>query len=283
MRNYKRFRDFVWERMRIYERKEVALAPPPWTKDPILQKYSFTNVFREHDRTTRWIARNWRHPNGGHPDLWFAMMVARMVNRPATLQTLGYPRRWDREKFERVLREVKARDGVMLSAAYIISTNGQAVDKVTFLGHTLGNAWSIRDRVRLGRGDTLASFAERLRRVNGLGSFLTGQIIADVKQERGQPIYMSNDRATWATPGPGSRRGLNRVQGAGLHDHLRDAVWLEAVQELRKMINADSHPIMKPLDAQDTQNCLCEFDKYERTRLGEGRPKRHYTPTTKEV
>jgi hypothetical protein len=33
---------------------------------------------------------------------------------------------------------------------------------------------------------------------------------------------------------------------------------------------------MPQLHAQDLQNCLCEFDKYERVRLGEGRPKAKY-------
>jgi hypothetical protein len=30
------------------------------------------------------------------------------------------------------------------------------------------------------------------------------------------------------------------------------------------------------LHAQDLQNCLCEFDKMERARLGEGKPKRRF-------
>jgi hypothetical protein len=32
------------------------------------------------------------------------------------------------------------------------------------------------------------------------------------------------------------------------------------------------------LHAQDLQNCLCEFDKFERARLGEGKPKRKFRP-----
>ncbi len=31
------------------------------------------------------------------------------------------------------------------------------------------------------------------------------------------------------------------------------------------------------LHAQDLQNCLCEFDKWMRVRLGEGKPKRRST------
>jgi hypothetical protein len=39
---------------------------------------------------------------------------------------------------------------------------------------------------------------------------------------------------------------------------------------------AVSHKYGKPMHAQDLQNCLCEFDKYERARLGEGTPKQIY-------
>jgi hypothetical protein len=34
------------------------------------------------------------------------------------------------------------------------------------------------------------------------------------------------------------------------------------------------------LHAQDLQNCLCELDKYLREKLGEGHPKRRFTPRT---
>jgi len=33
---------------------------------------------------------------------------------------------------------------------------------------------------------------------------------------------------------------------------------------------------MPKIHMQDLQNCLCEFDKYERVRLGEGRPRNGY-------
>jgi len=34
------------------------------------------------------------------------------------------------------------------------------------------------------------------------------------------------------------------------------------------------------LCAQDLQSCLCELDKFERVRLGEGKPKRRFVPRT---
>jgi hypothetical protein len=41
--------------------------PPPWTDDPVLQRYSFCNVYREFDRQTLWIDDNIRRPHADHP------------------------------------------------------------------------------------------------------------------------------------------------------------------------------------------------------------------------
>jgi hypothetical protein len=46
-----------------------------------------------------------------------------------------------------------------------------------------------------------------------------------------------------------------------------------ALAKFRKKGKPDDYP---PLHAQDVQNCLCEFDKYERVRLGEGKPRSTY-------
>jgi hypothetical protein len=49
--NIERFFYWINERHRIYEAK-AAGQPWPWTADWILQKYKFTNAFRELDKTT---------------------------------------------------------------------------------------------------------------------------------------------------------------------------------------------------------------------------------------
>lgn len=52
------FREFVIDRYRIHKRKDVKGLPAPWTKNPILQEFKFTNVRREHDRQTRYLLDN---------------------------------------------------------------------------------------------------------------------------------------------------------------------------------------------------------------------------------
>lgn len=45
---------FLKLRMEVWHRKEVLKQDPPWTEDPALQQYFFTNVYRELDRNTRY-------------------------------------------------------------------------------------------------------------------------------------------------------------------------------------------------------------------------------------
>ena len=57
--NVEGYFNFLNERHLIYLRKSRG-EEYPWTPDPILQKYKFTNVFRENDRTTVWFRENVR-------------------------------------------------------------------------------------------------------------------------------------------------------------------------------------------------------------------------------
>jgi hypothetical protein len=107
-----------------------------------------------------------------------------------------------------------------------------------------------------------------LTQFDGLGSFIAAQIIADLKYM--PPLDKAKDWHTFASSGPGSRRGLNRVCGRAVNESWTEDKWRAALTALQEKI--------KPLEmhAQDLQNCLCEFDKYERVRLGEGEPKQIY-------
>jgi hypothetical protein len=122
----------------ISEREAIRIRrangePPPWTDDKILQQCSFCNVRREADRTTRWIADNWRARRADDPDLWFAMAVARFVNFPDTLAALGYPVPWDPEHFLKVMSGRKTKGEVCFGPAYNISNGGKTTAKAEHL------------------------------------------------------------------------------------------------------------------------------------------------------
>ena len=72
------FYDYINERHAIYLKRFIG-EPHPWTDDEILQTYSFCNVYRELDKVTVWIRENWKEPYADHPNLPFAMAMARHV------------------------------------------------------------------------------------------------------------------------------------------------------------------------------------------------------------
>lgn len=53
--------EFITERYKIHLKKDVLKKPAPWTKNPILQEFKFTNVRREHDRQSRYLIKAVSH------------------------------------------------------------------------------------------------------------------------------------------------------------------------------------------------------------------------------
>lgn len=254
----------------------------PWSDDPIFQKTPFCNVRREDDRVTRWIAENWREPHADDPDLWFAMVVARFVNEPDTLAEIGYPVPWDAQHFLGVMAARGTRgaklyreDAYMIWADNRPGRSGQP-KQVYQAEEIFGPLWRDRKELRPRTGETLASYHKRLGKYHGLGDgFMSAQVIADLKYV--QPLLSAADWVTFAVSSPGSKRGLNRVLGRDKDAPWTEAAWRKEFDKVWGEIEPDLKDLgLGDLHAQDLQNCLCEWDKYERTRLGEGKSKRRF-------
>ena len=244
------------------------------TDDPILRSYRFCNVYRELDTVTRWIKDNWRDPHSGDPDVWFAMAVARYVNWPDTLAEVGYPAPWDAGRFKAAMGRLQDGGGKLWTGAYLIHAGrgGLKIDHVA--DEILTPLWERRGYV-LEACLSCHALSQRLREFSGVGSFMAGQIVCDTKYTR--LLDTALDWWEFAVEGPGSKRGLNRVCDRPAEQNWKRDEWWAKLTELKArigplLLEAD----MPPIHAQDLQNCLCEFDKYERVRLGEGKPRSGY-------
>lgn len=272
--NVARLFRFIRERHTVYERK-TANMPKPWTKDKILQSYRFCNVYRELDKVTVWIRKNWREPNHLDTHLWFAMVVARLLNLPESLEAIGYPVPWDKTKFKSILRKRKMSGETVFSGAYMIHADAkEGWLKTDYLAECVLNPmWE--KKIPIHRNMRLSQLHTLLMDYRDMGSFMAGQVVADTKF--GHWLQSSPDWWTFAAPGPGSMRGLSRVEFGDLGTAYTEAEWQDSLGDLQikidKLVREEGMP---RISAQDLQNCLCEFDKYERVRLGQGRPKQLY-------
>lgn len=274
------------EHMRMRKENELEVFGPPYSVDRSMAGVRYCNVHREDDKVTRWVRDNWRNPNSDSPLLTLGMVAARMINWPDTLEEVKFP--WPGDKAtgfqdwsghaKAVIRE-RQRDGLKAwTSAYTISTCGrsmkkedyvfdhvlQTVAKMDWFGEPIGFTW------------TLALAHQRLTLVDGLGSFLAAQVVADLKNTPGHPLASAPDFWTWSAPGPGSLRGLEayfetKISPSG-YQYAIKRVYDEVIPELYPYVTD------KGLHMQDLQNCLCEFSKYMRVKEGDGRVRNKYSP-----
>lgn len=282
-----RFFDFMCKREALRLKKETG-APWPWSDDVILNTYKFTNVKREHDRTTRWMRQHWTGPNEGRPpgEIIFNCALFRYFGTWEFAAALGWQIDWQPDE---VIALAKRRSGERLrvfTGAYIIPTLGHRGPKSEAVCRlVLSPLWEVREKLGLIALQTRSwrATAECMRQMPGFGGtgFLTKEVLQDVIQT---PVLASAvDRNTWCPAGPGARRGLNRLTGRNLRASVRECRLLSEMINLFR--DAARHmPIWMPeLELHDIQFQLCEFDKYERVRLNEGAPKAKYRSSIREA
>lgn len=276
--NVKGLCEFIRERHAIYERRQEG-ARRPWTADPIMQKFRFCNVYRDLDTVSQWIGDTWRDPYALDPDLWFAMTVARHLNWPYALRDMPYPLPWKPEELRARLAALAAVEPPerLFTGAFLARVPAPSERRGDFLVDTvLTPLWESRAALRPARGDLLAWFGERLLSMN-LPRYVVGLIVADTKRAEGSPLHTAEDWCTWAISGPASRRGLNRLIGRPLSKSWRECDWLRNLQQAQRRVHEElGDTLPRPLDAQDLQNCIAEWDKYERVRSGIATPRESY-------
>jgi hypothetical protein len=281
----------------IHERERVRIFkergdPKPWSQDWVFQQTYFCNVRREDDRVTRWIRGNWSPDKIGWDDYEYAMVVARFLNWPDTLEQLtAQMAAGDAGNFEQtfgVLEEMAKLGLKVWGNAYVVTTHGLPMGKAQYLcRNVLPNVYDCvgagRWRGQYGSGGvTLARRHEDYMLFEGIASFMSAQILADLKNTPGHPLHTAEDWYEWSAPGPGSLRGLEWYHGKKFTLGATGA-YKKGIREVADYLQTNYPGVARHLmprgddiNMQDLQNCLCEFDKYMRVRTGKGRSKRGY-------
>lgn len=157
----------------------------------------------------------------------------------------------------------------MGKAAYLARNVLGAVDR----------AWELLDGLTGYQGSPSCGTAHKaLQTVEGLGSFLAAQVVADLKNTPHHPLYNAPDWANFVAHGPGSIRGLSWFWN-GIT--ITPSNFYPYFKAMREYVDEawDVRAMGPKICNQDLQNCLCEFDKYMRVSTGVGRSKRNYEGT----
>ena len=204
----------------------------------------------------------------------YNIILSRFLNWPPTLEKLGYIHKHDSDLLLGYLERM-ASDGKVWGNAYVITTHGMPMPKATYLArNVLSDVYAALEGLRnVCRGGSCRAASEALQGIDGIGSFLSAQIVADLKNTVGYPHF--EDWYEFVEPGPGSIRGLGWYF-FGNPKQMTEGHFRHYFNILRAQVD-DKWPNGVPtVHNQDLQNCLCEFDKFCRVSTGSGRSKRGY-------
>ena len=176
-----------------------------------------------------------------------------------------------------VIEEEKALSGKAYTSAYMLTAGGASggMRKSDITAKLiLGPLWNARDVIRPLLMDTIEGAVGALLPYYGFGPFIAYEVACDLRYCPGW-LDGADDKLTWANPGPGARRGLNRLAGRELNTKLSTDLCVMEMQDLLEDIS-DEWEHGPELELREIEHSLCEFDKYERVRLGQGKPKQKY-------
>ena len=297
---------FLREREQIRLRKEAGQLRP-WTKDAILHEFKFTNVFRDNDWTTSRLRETFYTPHfADHPyDILMNAALYRYFGTFEFAEAVGWQvfEDFDFEGIVETASQRLADKKRVFTGAYVITNQGISAPKQeVVVYHFLKSLYietpnlvKVMQKTR-----SWQALAQSMMKIQGFGGtgFMTKEITLDTMltgfwwddptgehQERHSKSYpVDYDR--WTPIGPGGLRGAARVM---YPDHTpRKIKQQEALEIILLLVRAQDEespysglhwPFAWPrLSPTDIQFQLCEFDKYERVRLGQGRPRSRYRP-----
>jgi hypothetical protein len=268
---------FAAERQRIFFARAQG-ARQPWSDDPILSTFKFTNAYRASDRVSQYLIRRVIYNEAYHHvdpnDLFFRILLFKLFNKVETWEMLkaqlGEPS-WESYRYsdyERVLSNTLRRGATIYSAAYIMASGHEhfGVDR-KHQSHLKLVELMIAERVphRLRECRTMKSGFELLRSYPLIGDFLAYQLITDINYSE----LTTFTEMEFTMPGPGARDGIKKC--------FSSIGGLSEAEIIRLMADRQEYEFERlgirfqdlwgrSLQLIDIQNLFCEVDKYARVR-----------------
>jgi alpha-glutamyl/putrescinyl thymine pyrophosphorylase clade 1 len=267
------FWQFAAERQAVFHRR-AAGAPPPWTTDPVIASWKFTNVYRASDRTSQMLINDVIYGASACSveDMVFRILLFKFFNTESTwrlLEQQQHPGRvsWASYEFaayEAVLSVARRRHAPIYSPAYVIPPPpyGEQRKHSNHL-RLLEDMMTSGLPQEIAAAGSLAGAYQLLRGYRSVGPFLAYQFALDL----GYSPLLGDGEGAFVVAGPGALDGLAKcfedTGGLKPEDLIR---WVADTAEghfaARGLTFTDLWG-RKPSLA-DWQNVLCEVSKYTR-------------------
>jgi hypothetical protein len=288
---------FAAERQNVFFNRIIGTARP-WTTNPVLATYKFTNAYRASDRVSQYLIRHVIYRDdlpASEEEVFFRILLFKLFNKIETwllLESELGPLTFSDYRFrcyDEVLARAMKRGTRIYSAAYIMPPGSSA------FGHPAKhqNHLCLLERMmgdelpkKLTDAHSMQQGFELLRAYPTIGDFLAYQFVTDVNYS----AITNFSEMDFVVPGPGARDGLRKcfADPGGLNEP--ELIRLMAdIQEAEFERLEIGFPSLwgRRLQLIDCQNLFCEVDKFARVahpdiagRTGRMRIKQKFSPTS---
>ena len=206
---------FAVERQEMFFHR-VEGCSPPWTSDPILARYRFTNAYRASDRVSQYLIRRVVYEGvQSSEEVFFRTLLFKIFNKIETWQLLkdavgevAYAS-YSFDTYDEVLTQALAAGRAIYSAAYIMPSAGRV------FGHSRKhrNHLKLIERMmaddapqRIAGAHTMQDAFNTLRSYPTIGDFLAYQFVIDLNYSE----VINFSEMEFVVPGPGALDGIRK-------------------------------------------------------------------------
>jgi hypothetical protein len=211
--------EFTAERQSIYE-KRLRGEPQPWTNDPVLSQYKFTNPFRASDRVSQYLIRDVIYESGGSMEpgeVIFRGVHFKLFNSidnwKAIKAEIGVPSRrtYNPRQHGKILGEAKKRGVKIWNTAYMQKPQYREDLPTKHERYLALLEKMVNDRVweELTAAKSYRQAYGVLRRYPLFGDFLAMQILTDINYSPA----LNFDENDFIVAGPGCLDGMQKCFG----------------------------------------------------------------------
>lgn len=263
---------FAAERHALYLRRLTG-SEEPWTDDPVLRSYRFTNAYRVSDRVSQFLINEIQyseHRSQAPAELFYRTMLFKIFNRIDTWSFLERklgPLSWQATPptmIVKVMNEAFAAGQRLYSAAYIMPSpplgyKRKHENHLALIGRMMADGLP----GRIVSASSLRDVFESLLSYPGIGRFLAFQYAIDLNYS----ALLDFSEQEFVVAGPGAIDGISKcfsdLDGADPEEVI---LWVTQNQDREFARRGIEFPGLfgRPLMPIDCQNLFCEISKYAR-------------------
>ena len=246
----------------------------PYTSDPILSEFKFTNAYRAADRTSQYLIRNVIYAEDrpfSAEDLFFRILLFKFFNKIETWELLRSRlgdisfKSYRFDVYDSIFNEALERKDRIYSAAYIMPSGGPGGEARKHRTHLRLLERMMEDKLpgQIARCKNMEQAFSLLRAYPTLGDFLAYQFVTDLNYSE----LCDFTEAEFVAAGPGAHDGLRKCFPRA--DRAESSRLIRLMYEMQEERFAELGFTFQSLWGRklqliDCQNLFCEVDKYSR-------------------